>query len=170
MPTTYTLIQTVTVTSGTPNTILFSSIPQTYDDLLIKMSMRTNEAGAYYSDTDITFNSESTRRWNGMYQVNNTVAGSASNGFNIIGASTAALVSANIFSNNDIYIPDYKSSNDKAVGSTGVQEMETAGNAGVNCMSNRVVNGTAITSIELDPFNGTLELYSSASLYGISKA
>ena len=170
MATTYTLIETVTVTSGTPNTILFSTIPQTYDDLLIKMSMRTDQSGVYYSDTDITFNSESTRRWNGMYQVNNSVAGSANNAFNIVGASTAALVSASIFSNVEIYIPDYKSSNDKAIGSTSVQENETTGSAGLACMSNKVVNGTAITSVELDPFNGTLVTYSSASLYGISKA
>jgi hypothetical protein len=170
MPTTYTLIETVTVTSGTPSTILFSSIPQTYDDLLIKMSMRTNESGVYYSDTDITFNGESSRRWNGMYNINNTVAGSANNAFNIIGPSTAALVSASIFSNVEIYIPDYKSSNDKAIGSTGAQENESTSNIGVSGMSNKVVNGTAITSVELDPFNGTLVTYSSASLYGISKA
>ena len=169
MPTTYTLIETVTVTAGTPNTILFSSVPQTYDDLLIKMSTRTNES-SYYSDTDITFNGESSRRWNGFYGINGTAAGSASNGFNIVGASTAASSSADIFGNVEIYIPDYKSSNDKAVGSTSVQENETTGNAGIACMSNKVINGTAITSIELDPFYAPLVLYSSASLYGISKA
>jgi len=170
MAATYTLIETVTVTSGTPSTILFSAIPQTYDDLLIKMSMRTNEAGVYYSDTDITLNSESSRRWNGFYSVNNTPAGSATTAFNIIGPSTAGSTTANVFSNVEIYIPDYKSSNDKAVGSTGAQENDSNSNNGISCMSNKVVNGTAITSIELDPFNGTLVTYSSASLYGISKA
>lgn len=170
MAATYTLIETVTVTSGTPSTIVFSSIPQTYDDLLIKMSMRTNEAGVYYSDTDITLNGESSRRWNGFYQVNNTTGTSASNGFNIVGSSTAGNTTTNVFGNVEIYIPDYKSSNEKAITSTSAQENDSTGNAGVACMSNRVVNGTAITSIELDPFNGTLVTYSSASLYGISKA
>jgi hypothetical protein len=170
MPATYTLIETVTVTSGTPSTILFSNIPQTYDDLLIKMSMRTNESGVYYSDTDITFNGESSRRWNGFYSVNNTASGSGTTAFNIIGVSTAGNTTSNVFSNVEIYIPNYKSSDNKIIGSTGAQENDSVSNNGISCMSNKIVNGTAITSIELDPFNGTLVIHSSASLYGISKS
>lgn len=171
MPITYKLIQTVTVTAATQNVIQFLNIPQIYDDLVIKMSTRTNEA-AYYSDTDITLNSESSRYWFGFYSVNNTKAANTpgNSGFNIVGPSTAASGTANVFSNVDIYIPDYKSSNNKAIGSTGAQENDSTSNNGLSVMSNKVVNGTAITSIELDPFYAPLVTNSSASLYGIVKS
>lgn len=169
MPT-YVLIETVTVTSGTPATIVFSAIPQTYDDLLIKMSMRTNESGVYYSDTDLDINSESSRRWNGMYSVNNSAAGSTNTAFNIIGPSSAGSTTASVFSNNDIYIADYKSADPKVVGSVGSQENDSVSNNNLCMMSNRMTNGTNTTTVTLDPFNGTLVVNSCASLYGISKA
>ena len=104
------------------------------------------------------------------YSVNNTASGSGTTAFNIIGVSTAGNTTSNVFSNVEIYIPNYKSSDNKIIGSTGAQENDSVSNNGISCMSNKIVNGTAITSIELDPFNGTLVIHSSASLYGISKS
>jgi hypothetical protein len=58
MATTYKLISSVTVGSGGATTMTFSSIPQTYTDLLLKISSRNTTGGA--DNHRVTFNGNTT--------------------------------------------------------------------------------------------------------------
>jgi len=55
MATTYTLISSVTVGSGGAATMTFSSIPQTYTDLLVRVSARNTSTSG--SGLNMRFNS-----------------------------------------------------------------------------------------------------------------
>jgi hypothetical protein len=170
MATTYEAIATVTVGSGGTSSITFSSIPQTYTDLLIKLSSRTGEA-AIYTDTDITFNSESARQWRGLYAVTTTPGTSSSTGFNIIGPSTGANSTASTFSNVEIYIPNYTSTAVKSLSSDGVSENNSSSNFNVSFAANTITNGAAVTQITLVPFSSqSFVQYSTATLYGIKNS
>ena len=60
MAATYELISSYTVSGSSTNTLTFSSIPNTYTDLSIYVSSRTNVAGNYDIDTLVQINSQGT--------------------------------------------------------------------------------------------------------------
>ena len=57
---TYSKIATVTVGSGGASRIDFLAIPQNYTDLLLKTSLRDNQAGSSANDNAINFNFSTT--------------------------------------------------------------------------------------------------------------
>ena len=65
MATTYSLISSVTVGSGSAATIGFTSIPATYTDLLLSYSARIDQTGIV-RQVDISFNG-STSNFSGVY-------------------------------------------------------------------------------------------------------
>lgn len=158
-------IQTVTVGAGGTSTISFTSIPQTYTDLLIKISGRATTGGE--SNTYITFNggggSYTGRR---LYATGNGIGTDTTGQW--VGFSNASTFTAGAFSNNDVYIPNYTSSNIKIWSVDSVNETNA-----VNALSGigaQTWSGTAaITSIALTADNPWAQ-YSTATLYGISNA
>jgi len=170
MANTFVAIATVTVGSGGSGSITFSSIPNTYTDLVLKCSARTGQA-APYTDIDITLNSESARQWQGFYQVNSTVGASNNTAFNIVGEGNGTSTTASTFSNFELYIPNYTSSNLKTIVSEVVQENDAVGSALDALHANSVTNGTAISSITLVPFDSqSFVQYTTATLYGIKNS
>jgi len=170
MANTMTLIASSTVGAGGASSIDFTSIPGTYTDLIIKCSLRTGES-AIYTDIDITFNSESARQWRGLYAVTTSPGSSTSTGFNIAATAVAANSTASTFSNCDIYIPNYTSSNVKSISGDGVAENNSGSNWNNNLSANTITNGTAVTSISLVPFgSNSFVQYSTAYLYGIKSS
>jgi hypothetical protein len=163
---TYTLISSVTVGSGGAATIEFTSIPATYTDLLVKASVRTNNADS--NDTLYIKPNGSTA--NLTYRVIRG-DGAAAYSFTVnrvfIDASTST---ANTFGNTDIYIPNYASSNFKSMSADSVQESNaTEGNSSLSAIL--WSDTTAISSLTFAPLFGTLFVqYSTAYLYGISNA
>ena len=176
MPNTYKLIQSITVGSGGQAVIEFTSIPQTYTDLVIKASLRTtrNEPNDYlmikfngsssgYTDKNLATNAQSGSVFS---ETNN---GSANYAFSYgIHGNTGT---ANTFGNIEIYIPNYTSSNSKGFSSDGVQgNMSTTAQLAITAAT---WSGTsAITSIALRSHDTALSLmqHSSAELYGIVKS
>lgn len=59
MAITYRAIATVTVAAGGASSIEFTSISQTYTDLLLKVSLRDNRTDSPVTDTLLTFNGSS---------------------------------------------------------------------------------------------------------------
>ncbi len=59
MPVTYKKIASVTVTGATTADMDFQNIPTTYDDLLLKVSVRCNRASANFDDFLVKFNNSS---------------------------------------------------------------------------------------------------------------
>jgi hypothetical protein len=169
MATTYTLISSVTVGSGGAANIDFQNIPQTYTDLCLSTSLRTDRV-ATQDGLTLEFNASSanfTRReltGNGA----SASSGSASNGF--AGNIDAASATASTFSNNQIYIPNYTGSTNKSYSADSVQE-NNATTAYAVLVAGLWSQTTAISRITLKSDNAAnFVQYSTAYLYGISNA
>ena len=111
---TYVLIASTTVGSGGANYLEFTSIPSTYTDLMIKVSVRANGGSNNHDNYLIDFNGSSA---NQSYR---TVSGFGSS---TDSRSTTSYIfsfpggnsTANTFSNAEWYIPNYASSNYKSI-------------------------------------------------------
>ena len=159
-----TLVQTVTVTSNVVS-INFNSIPQDADDLYITLSARgnsTTEAERFVSlwmNTGFDFGPSGSRSLRGN-------GSSVSSIQQFYGLSNLSNTTANTFSNNSIYIPNYKSSVNKSVSWDAVSEnnatlAEQWISAGTYSLT------SAITALML---YGNFVAGTTASLYKITKA
>jgi hypothetical protein len=166
MANTYELIASNTVGSGGVASISFTSIPATYTDLIVKLSTRTNY-GAVSAWNNIYYNS-STSGFTGraMYgDGSSTVSFTAVNGPISVGDGATA----NTFSNSEVYIPNYLSSQYKSLSADGANE-NNATEAYVSLTAELWSNTAAITSIQIIPGVGNLKQYSTAYLYGIKNS
>ncbi len=168
--TAWTKIQNIEVPAGGQSSIVFNNIPQLYDDLIIKMSLRTTSANIY-DDLDITFNGETARSWRGFYYVPTSVATNGSSSFNIVAQTPGSPLAESVFSNTDLYIVDYKSTALKIISSESVVANASGSQYMMVINSNTVTNSAAINTITLSHAFGvyTFVQYSSATLYGITK-
>jgi hypothetical protein len=163
MANTFIKIASVTVGSGGAADIEFTSIPATYTDLVVKVSARcASSATAFF----ITFNGSSADR-TGIY-LTGTGASAVSGPVDPFGRTNYSGTTASTFSNNDVYIPNYTSSNFKSFSVDGVQE-DNATTAYSSLVAGLWSSTAAITSITLAPSSDTLVQYSTATLYGIKK-
>lgn len=163
------LISAVTVGSGGAASIDFSSIPNTYTDLKLVVSARTN-ASAAQDNGYITFNGSSSsisyRRFYGD--------GSGGVGTNVASANTINIIynsaggTANTFNNAELYIPNYASSNNKHWSVDAVQENNST-EAYMYLINGLWASSSAINQITISPFTGSAFVqHSTAYLYGIS--
>ena len=169
---TYRLIETATVGSGGAASIAFTSIPQTYTDLMMVMSIRTNRASvADYAA--VSFNSStssfSLRLLIGDGSTTSSNSYTTSPDSRIVGQAVGNSSTASVFSNGSLYIPNYASSNYKSYSFDAARENNTSGNE-MSLGAGLWSDTAAITSIAITSWgSATLLQYSSASLYGISK-
>ena len=171
---TMTLISTVTVGSGGAATIDFNSIPATYTDLQLKLSVRTTSGGVA-ENSFLRFNGSSANEYSDIYfytDSNGTVGTGKvlSNGNKLFTSDINGDTStASTFSNVDIYIPNYASSYHKTVLTTSAQENNTSA-AFQELNIGKWANTSAITSISLFPSASSFKQHSVASLYGIKNS
>lgn len=168
MANTYIKIASVTVGAGGASSIDFNSIPQTYTDLVVKLSCRLS--GSSQASSTIKFNG-STSGYSLRYLVGAGSAGTGSGTASAIWPDSPAdsTYTANSFSNSEFYIPNYTSSNNKSTSSDIVNE--TNGTVVTQLLVAGLWSNTAaITSISVVPGAGSFVQYSSATLYGISKS
>jgi hypothetical protein len=166
----WTVIAHTEVGASGVSQIQFQNISQNYDDLVIKLSLRTNSSN-FYEDIDMTFNGESARAWRSLYYVPTSVASSNSTSFNIVAQAPGTSATSSTFNNAEIYIPNYKSTAVKSMSSDSVLESNSSTNYALLIAANTITNGTAVNEITLfcafNAFN--FVQYSSATLYGITK-
>lgn len=163
------LIQTVTVGAGGAANITFSSIPQTYTDLYLVLSLRDSSGGTGYSESYLKPNSS------GSSFTSRQLFGDGSTAASFYQTDLIRLWNngngntANAFGSIAVYIPNYTSSSNKSVSADSVTEGNITGQ-GQFISASLWSNTSAITSLEIDA-NGanTFVQYSSASLYGILK-
>jgi hypothetical protein len=165
MANTYTLIASNTVGSGGAANIQFTSIPQTYTDLLIKISGRANDTG---TNLVLTLNATST--------ISSIALRGYGSGYTSDTSTTAVLrmvepsnFTASTFASAEIYIPNYTSSNNKSWSADGVIENNDTDSAQA-LIAGLTSIAVAITSITLAPITGSFVQYSTAYLYGISNS
>jgi hypothetical protein len=167
MPSTFVKIASVAVGSAGASTIDFTSIPQTFTDLCIKLSLRNSNASVsnWYN---INFNGVTTNRSRRSLYADGSAFASYTGADGEIGVINGSSGTANVFSNQDIYILNYTSSNFKSVTSDSVTE-NNATNATQLLTAFLWSSTAAITSITLSGTNNFVQ-YSTATLYGIKKS
>lgn len=174
MATTMTLISTATVGSGGATSITFSSIPSTYTDLCLKVSLR-KDSNYTRRILQLTFNGVTSGYLDRALYGNGTSAASDTN----LGGTAAiaivdvpaALATSNTFSNIEIYIPNYTSSNSKLISVDGAGEDNSATNPLLGITAGLSNITSAISSINLyTDQGGNFVQYSTASLYGIKNS
>jgi hypothetical protein len=169
MATTYTLISSVTVGSGGAADIEFTSIPATYTDLLVSLSLRSSRSGTTDDDLGLTINAVTTNRtWRLLFGTGSS-AGSDNGTNTLAGTISASNATSSTFGNAQIYFPNYAGSSNKSFSSDSVFE-NNATAAKVFLMAGLWSSSAAITSLKFNAVNGNLVQYSTAYLYGISNA
>ena len=171
MPATYTLISSNVLTS-TAATVTFSSIPSTYTDLVLRVSVRTDVVGA--NDTlRINFNNDSTAlystvllRGDGATTLSSlTSAGTFVNARQVDGSTATS----NTFASTEIYIPSYTASQSKPSGIFFAQE-DNSTTAYLGAIAALYRSNTAISRIDFSTSGSNFVSGSSFYLYGISNA
>ena len=167
---TYTLISSVTVGSGGAANVEFTSIPATYTDLVLKLSLRSSSSS--FDMVKITFNNSSSGySYRSLYaNGSGAYSYSGSGSFFEYQDANGTSSTANTFTNGELYIPNYAGSNNKSASLDTVTE-DNSSTAFIVPMALLWSNSSAITSIKLVT-NSTLNFaqYSTAYLYGISNA
>lgn len=172
MPAPVELIQTFTVGSAGQQIIDFANIPQTYSDICILASTRNSSSG---SEVYVTVNGSggSGTAISNMYLISNSssiyaaAANSAAAIWQTVFQTTAQ--AAGIFSNMQIYCPNYKSTTNKIFMVESIAEDTTQTGAQQRLMASALATSSPVTSMQLIAANGVFQQYSTFSLYGINK-
>jgi hypothetical protein len=173
MANTYVAIATTTVGSGGTANITFSSIPATYTDLAILVSLRSNNS-AVFDNVKITFNNNTSsynyRSLNGNGSAASSDSFTSDPADKIIGIINGDTSTASTFGSLYVYIPNYAGSTNKSLAIDSVSE-NNATTAYARIAANLWSNTAAITSIKLEPYAGTsFNQHSTATLYGIKNS
>ena len=158
------LIETKTVGAGGTAYIEFTSIPQTYTDLTVKVSLRGDTTFDLFW---VRFNSVSTNLSGRSIQGDGSSA--ASYIVEPYGRGQTSSNTANTFSSTDIYIPNYTSSKYKSISIDSAAEQNAAG-AYLTLGTGLWSSTSAITSIQFVPNGGNLVSGSTFYLYGINNS
>lgn len=157
---------TVTVGAGGVSSIVFSSIPSTYTDLLIDIAGRSSTAGVSQS-VYIKFNAITSGYSSRNLYGNGSAAASNSSSDGYIGDMlTGSSATASVFGSGLVYIPNYAGSANKSYSVDWCAENNaTATNQGFT--AGLMTNTAAITDITL---TANFVQYSTATLYGIKNS
>jgi hypothetical protein len=170
MANTFELIASYSAT-GSVSSIDFNSIPQTYTDLVLKVSLRNGLADVW-DNADISFNGSTSPYTNQQLRGNGTSATAARsttqpsvNYWHVV-SNTAT---ASTFGNAEFYIPNYTATINKSVSIDSVTE-NNATSAAATLTAGLLGNTAAITSIKLQGNGANFLIYSTAYLYGVKNA
>ena len=168
MANTFELIASSTVGSGGAGSIVFSSIPSTYTDLVLKLSIRSE--GTSTNAVLLQLNGSSANGSIKAIEGNGSAASSWTDTSSYAGNIPPSTYTASTFSNNEVYIPNYAGSTNKSSSVDSVTE-NNATAALADLQANLWSNTAAVTSITLNR-NGTNNFaqYSTAYLYGVKNA
>ena len=162
---TMSLIATTTLTSSELS-IEFTSVPQTFTDLKLVLSLRGTDSDAA-SFPVLIFNGISTGSSIRTLSGNGSVAASQSIGA-ILFVANGATSTANTFGNAEIYIPNYTASTNKSLSIDSVSE----NNATVGLqylIAGDWSNTSSITTLRITNTPNSFVAGSTISLYGITK-
>lgn len=165
MALTYVALASVTVGSGGAANIEFTSIPGTYTDLVLKVSIRGNISNLDYNR--ISFNGSTSTFTYRSIEGSGTAAASYNGSVGAFGVQTPSTFTASTFSNIEIYIPNYAGSNNKSYSADATTE-NNATESYADLIAGLWSTTSAITSISLASVTSTnFAQYSTATLYGI---
>jgi hypothetical protein len=159
-----TLIASANANAGAVASLSFTSIPQTYTDLAVVLSLRGSASGNF---AEWQFNSSTTTFTGIVLRGDGSTAASLTrtNGGNISNSST---YTANTFANAVMFIPNYTGSAAKNYYVDAGTETNSTG-AEMNVQTGSWNGTAAITSLSFNFYGGNLAQYSTAYLYGTLK-
>jgi len=171
------LINAQTVGSGGVANVTFNSIPQTYTDLKLVVSSRENFSGAGpWGNLAVTFNGNTADYSEKAFYKADASSGAAAS-TTTTGGSLRSFYSArndataNVFSNAEMYIPNYKGTSNKSMIYESIVGDNSASAWIVLAASGFWANGAAITSINIASYNSVNLLQNSTFfLYGIKNS
>ena len=173
MANTFELIASSTVGSGGASDITFSSIPSTYTDLLVDISVRTSQANT--SRTLYLRVNGSSTSWTqrSVYGTGSAAGSDSTTGYGstflYCGECNGSTSTASTFTNTQVYATNYAGSTNKSFSVDSAQENNATG-AFLTMMAGLWSNTSAITSILIAPDAGSFVQYSTAYLYGVKNA
>ena len=155
--------------STSASSVVFSSIPQGYTDLCIKISTRQTLTNP--DSMGLKLNSSTTGNSSLWLEGEPAGVGSGTDASSVIVVSYAGIpgtaATSNTFSNIEIYIPNYAGSTAKSVSSDSVGE-SNGGIAVISICAGLQTSTSAITSLTLSNYSGgNFVQYSTFTLYGI---
>lgn len=173
MANTMTLISSQNFSSAA-SSIIFSSIPNTYTDLCVKLSLRSSNASTLENFT-LRFNGTSGGTAYGtqlLYGTGSSVV--AANNLNAAqidyGFQDGSSTTANTFANVEFYMPNYSNTSyNKSLSLDQVQE-NNATAAYMGFIAGIYASTSAINQIGIYSTTGNFVQYSSAYLYGIKNS
>ena len=163
---------TITVGAGGSSTLDFSSIPNTYTDLVLKVSARGTTTSP---DRDsllslIKFNNTATTYTSKWLRTTGGVVASF-NGANFAGYVNSSSFTASTFSNTEYYIPNYAGSQQKSFSAENAAHQNVTSYDAISGIGAMLWNGTdAINQITLSLDYGNFAQHTTASLYGIKNS
>ena len=172
----YNSIATTTVGSGGASSVTFSSIPATYTHLQIRFIARNNRTASALGYTTVQFNSDtaSNYAWHDIYGQGTTagVDGNASQTSMLLGLSSGATGTTNVFGAGAIDILDYaNTSKYKTCRSlSGYDQNSNDANGQIRFLSGLWQSTSAISTITISDSTFSWQQYSSFALYGIKGA
>ena len=161
----YVLLETITVGEATASSVTFNNIPQTgYTDLKIVMSFKSTNSAAV--DGQIAFNGTNANiKWLNCQGNGSTTASGSNTAVNALGQVAGSSYTG--FNNNELYLPNYTSSNYKPFSVEYVSE-NNATTAFSGIITGLNSSSAAITSATISCSAGNLAQYSTFSLYGLA--
>lgn len=171
MATTFTKIASVSVGVLGAASIDFTSIPSTYTDLCVKLSVRTDGINAPW--LLLRFNG-STSSYTQRYLYGTGAAAASitvgtANYMNLAAAINSTSQTLSTFANAEAYVPNYAGSNNKSV-STDTGQENNATTAYATLAAGLWSNTSAINQVTFFPETGNFAQYSTAVLYGVKNS
>ena len=175
MPATYTLIASNTLGSSAAS-VTFSAIPNTFTDLVLRISTRTTNAGSWQNFPYIDFGSSQTQSTtmlagNGSASKSRATTGTTGYLLNYddFEGSDSGGNTASTFDNIEVYIPNYTSTVQKPMSGYGVAENNTT-KSYIQATALLSARTTAISTIRIYSDGQTFASGSSFFLYGIKNS
>lgn len=173
MANTYTLISS-NVLSASAASVTFSSIPSTYTDLVLRMSVRTDRASQPTDGLRGTLNNDTTSNYSNTYlEGSGSAASSSATGTFTrlwLGNCNASTSTTSTFSSVEFYLPSYAGSTAKPA-STFLAQENNATAATLDVVANLGLSTSAVNRIDIS--SSTASNFVSGSsfyLYGIKNA
>ena len=166
MANTFELIQSYTLGSAS-SSFDFTVIPSTFTDIVLVYSLRSDNGDDYFA---LTLNGSSSSFTTRDVQGNGSGVSSASRSDNLlVYTQDPSTMTANTFSNGQIYFPNYAGATNKSFNQDTVYENNATG-AGMAMRSGLWSNTAAINRVTISKASGNFTANSTAYLYGVKNA
>jgi hypothetical protein len=165
------LIETRTLGTAQAS-IEFTSIPQTFTDLVITISARSNRPSAVDDAVSVKLNGTTTNFTNKILQGTGSEVGAGATFFGqgfFLATCTGASATANTFGNSTVYIPNYTAAINKSISTDTTTENNNTFST-ITLIAGLWSNTAPVISILFDNFSVTnFVAGTTISLYGITK-